>query len=72
MRFIDISEFEEVFNRLNPDTNFQNWIAEANQHLENIKALKPEDRGEYWAKHNHWKYLYRTPNVFKLMFYRKP
>jgi len=60
MRYIDISEFEEVFNRLNPNTNFQNWIVEASKHFENIKNLDPKDRGEYWVKNNHWKHLYST------------
>lgn len=60
MRYIDISEFEEEFNRLNPTTNFQDWIAEADKHLENIRKLQPDKRSKYWATHNHWKHLYST------------
>jgi hypothetical protein len=60
MRYIDISVFEETFNRLNPDTTFKDWLDVANQHLENIKPLDAKGRSQYWKENNHWKELYTT------------
>jgi len=60
MRYIDISDFEETFDRLNTDTTFKDWLYVANQHLENIKPLDAKGRSEYWKKNNHWKRLYTT------------
>ena len=60
MRYIDISNFEETFNRLNPGTNFQAWINEAESHLNNIMNLNTTDRGKYWRTYNHWRHLYST------------
>lgn len=60
MRYIDISDFEETFNRLNADTTFRDWLDIASQHLENIRFLNAKGRSDYWAKNNHWKELYKT------------
>ncbi|TKC01405.1 hypothetical protein [Pedobacter cryotolerans] len=60
MRYIDISELEETFNRLNPNTSFQNWVNDANQHLQNIEALSPQQRSTYWRTNNYWRNLYST------------
>ncbi|GHV25893.1 hypothetical protein FACS1894176_05520 [Bacteroidia bacterium] len=60
MRYIDISEFEAVFNRLNPNTNFQSWMDEADIHLSNIRNLQSSERSKYWTEHNHWGQLYTT------------
>ncbi|MFV0305592.1 MAG: hypothetical protein ACK5IC_08960 [Moheibacter sp.] len=60
MRYIDISDFEVTFNRLNADTTFKDWLDVANQHLENIKTLDTKGRSDYWSKNNHWKALYST------------
>ncbi|MBY0485570.1 MAG: hypothetical protein K2P85_00020 [Flavobacteriaceae bacterium] len=60
MRYIDISDFEETFNRLNPDTTFNDWLNVANHHLENIIPLDAKGRSNYWKNHNFWKELYST------------
>ncbi|WP_113660966.1 hypothetical protein [Pedobacter nanyangensis] len=60
MRYIDISDFEETFNRLNPDTTFKEWVNVASQHLENIRLLDARGRSDYWAKNNYWRELYST------------
>lgn len=60
MRYIDISDFEETFNRLNPDTTFKDWLNVANEHLESIRFLDSKGRSTYWANHNFWKKLYST------------
>ncbi|WP_337084892.1 hypothetical protein [Elizabethkingia anophelis] len=60
MRYIDISNFEETFNRLNPHTTFEDWLNVANQHLDNIRSLNAQKRRDYWGKNNHWRELYTT------------
>ena len=60
MRYIDIRDFQETFNRLNPDTNFQTWLEQANRHLDIIRPLSREERSIYWSRNNHWRHLYST------------
>ncbi|POR20942.1 hypothetical protein BWK58_13220 [Flavobacterium columnare] len=60
MRYIDISDFELTFNRLNPNTTFNDWLNTANQHLENIRILSTNERSTYWANNNFWRELYST------------
>lgn len=60
MRYIDISDFELTFNRLNPNTTFNDWLNTANQHLENIRPLGANERSTYWTNNNFWRELYST------------
>lgn len=60
MRYIPIDELIDVMGK----EEFEKWVSEANNHLENIRALTKKERAVYLDRNNHWSLLY--PHLSKL------
>ncbi len=60
MRYIDIDKLPDIFNELNPETSFDDWLEEAENHLSNIRGKSKEERSSYWKKNSHWTKLYSS------------
>lgn len=58
MRYIKIDELKSVFDALHGTGEFAKWEVNASIHLQNIEALIPEKRPDYWSKNNIWSKLY--------------
>jgi hypothetical protein len=66
MRVIPINDLREVFDSLpgNQVGSFDDWVANAEIHLEQIRAKDKKQRAKYWSQHNIWSELY--PALSKL------
>tara|TARA_R110002167_G_scaffold212980_2_gene417651 strand:+ start:8392 stop:9294 length:903 start_codon:yes stop_codon:yes gene_type:complete len=66
MRVIPIDNIREIFDGLdgNQIGSFDNWVAQAESHLDSIRDMNPANRSKYWAKNNFWRELY--PALSKL------
>lgn len=60
MRYINIDNLQEQFDKINGDGKFDEWLRNAAIHLNNIRSLNQKQRSDYWSKNNHWKELYTT------------
>lgn len=58
MRFIDISDLKETFDRLNGTGSFSEWEKRARNHLSTIEMKSKKERSKYWSKNNIWSELY--------------
>jgi len=58
MRCIPIENLPEVYDSINGNGAFEIWLSEAENHLSNIRKLKPTERAAYWKVNNYWGKLY--------------
>jgi len=58
MRFIDITQLKETFDRIKGTGAFSAWEDKAKSHLDAIKPLDKKERSKYWSKNNIWAELY--------------
>lgn len=60
MRYINIDRLPEFFDKINGVGKFDDWLKEAEKHLDKIRDLEKKERAKYWSENNHWKELHTT------------
>ena len=58
MRYVDITDLKEVFDRIKGTGSFSKWEKEAKKHKEEIEKKNKKERSKYWNKNNIWTELY--------------
>lgn len=60
MRAISLENLREVFDNLDGKKigDFDNWLLEAEKHLDIIRPMSKKDRSKHWSRNNIWSELY--------------
>lgn len=58
MRYIDITDIKETFDRIKGTGSFSTWESAAKTHKKEIETKSKKERAKYWKKNCSWNELY--------------